>query len=112
MPAVQTVGKAGQVKVVSYNGSPYVLKYIQDSNIAAMDVGEDTVGIGYASMDQAFRILLGSRRSPQRTPDPDLGRDQRRRGGHPAGGRQGLRKRALGWFPRRCGACPIRRDNA
>ena len=68
VPAVQTVGKKGRVKVVSYNGSPYVLKYIQDENIAAMDVGEDTVGIGYASMDQAFRILLKKPTVPQRTP--------------------------------------------
>jgi ribose transport system substrate-binding protein len=68
VPAVQTVGKKGKVKVVSYNGSPYVLKYIQDDNIAAMDVGEDTVGIGYASMDQAFRILLKKPTVPQRTP--------------------------------------------
>jgi ribose transport system substrate-binding protein len=45
-----------------------VLKYIQDDNIAAMDVGEDTVGIGYASMDQAFRILLKKPTVPQRTP--------------------------------------------
>ena len=68
VPAVQTVGRKGRVKVVSYNGSPYVLKYIQDENIAAMDVGEDTVGIGYASMDQAFRILLKKPTVPQRTP--------------------------------------------
>jgi ribose transport system substrate-binding protein len=68
VPAVQTVGKKGKVKVVSYNGSPYVLKYIQDDNIAAMDVGEDTVGIGYASMDQAFRILLKKPTVPERTP--------------------------------------------
>jgi ribose transport system substrate-binding protein len=68
VPAVQTLGRKGKVKVVSYNGSPYVLKYIQDNNIAAMDVGEDTVGIGYASMDQAFRILTGMDTVDERTP--------------------------------------------
>ncbi len=68
VPAVQTLGRKGKVKVVSYNGSPYVLKYIQDSNIAAMDVGEDTVGIGYASMDQSFRILSGMQPVDERTP--------------------------------------------
>jgi ribose transport system substrate-binding protein len=68
VPAVQTVGKAGKVKVVSYNGSPYALKFIQDGNIVAMNVGEDTVGIAYASMDQAFRILLGKPTVDQRTP--------------------------------------------
>jgi ribose transport system substrate-binding protein len=68
VPAVQTLGRKGRVKVVSYNGSPYVLKYIQDNNIAAMDVGEDTVGIGYASMDQSFRILTGMKPVHERTP--------------------------------------------
>jgi ribose transport system substrate-binding protein len=68
VPAVQTLGRKGKVKVVSYNGSPYVLKFIQDNNIAAMDVGEDTVGIGYASMDQSFRILAGMDPVDQRTP--------------------------------------------
>ncbi len=66
--AVRTTGKSGKVKVVSYNGSPYVLKFIQGKDIAAMDVGEDTVGIGYASMDQAFRILLGKPTVDERTP--------------------------------------------
>lgn len=68
VPAVQTLGRANSVKVVSYNGSPYVLRYIQQKNIAAMDVGEDTVGIGYASMDQAFRILNRMPTVPERTP--------------------------------------------
>lgn len=68
VPAIQTAGKSGKVKVVSFNGSPYVLKFIQNHNIAAMDVGEDSVGIGYASMDQAFRILLGKAPVAERTP--------------------------------------------
>jgi ribose transport system substrate-binding protein len=68
VPAVQTLGKTGQVKVLSYNGSPYALKYIQDGDIVVMNVGEDTVGIGYASMDQAFRILLGKPTVDERTP--------------------------------------------
>ena len=68
VPAVETLGKADSVKVLSYNGSPYVLEFIQNGNIAAMDVGEDTVGIGYTNMDQAFRILLGLPTVPERTP--------------------------------------------
>lgn len=66
--AVRTTGTTGKVKVVSYNGSPYVLKYIQNKDIAAMDVGEDTIGIAYASMDQAFRILLKKPTVNERTP--------------------------------------------
>jgi ribose transport system substrate-binding protein len=59
VPAVETLGKGGKVKITSYNGSPFALDYIRKGDVVAMNVGEDTVGIGYASMDQAFRILLG-----------------------------------------------------
>ena len=66
--AIRTVGKAQQTKVVSYNGSPYALKFIQDKNVVAMDVGEDTIGIGHADMDQVFRVLLGQKPVAQSTP--------------------------------------------
>lgn len=60
VPGVELAGKTGKVKIVSYNGSTFALKYIQDGNVMAMDVGEPTVQIGYAVMDQAFRILSGA----------------------------------------------------
>jgi ribose transport system substrate-binding protein len=60
VPAVELAGKTGKVKVVSYNGSAFALRYIEDGNVMAMDVGEPTVWIGYAVMDQAFRILSGA----------------------------------------------------
>ncbi len=68
VPAVTTLGK--KIKIVSYNGSPFALDDIRNSsgNTVAMDVGEDTPGIGYATMDQAFRILLGQAPVPERTP--------------------------------------------
>lgn len=59
VPSVQLAGGAGKVKVVSYNGSTFALKFIQDANIMGMDVGEPTIWIGYAVMDQSFRILAG-----------------------------------------------------
>ena len=70
IPAVQTLGKAGQVKIVSYNGSPFALDSIRQSNgqLVAMDVGEDTPGIGYATMDQVFRVLLKLAPVHERTP--------------------------------------------
>lgn len=70
VPAVQTLAKAGKVKIASYNGSPFALDYIRQSkgSLVAMDVGEDTPGIGYATMDQVFRILLGKQPVPERTP--------------------------------------------
>ena len=70
VPAVQTLAKTGKVKISSYNGSPFALDYIRQSkgSLVAMDVGEDTPGIGYATMDQAFRLLLGKKAVPERTP--------------------------------------------
>jgi ribose transport system substrate-binding protein len=55
--AISTLGK--KIPVVSFNGSTSALKYIQDDDIAAMDVGESVDWIGYAAMDQAFRLMLG-----------------------------------------------------
>jgi len=68
VPAVETLGLSGQVKVGSYNGSPFALDFIRDGDIVAFDVGEDTPGIGYAVMDQAFRVLLGEPPVETRTP--------------------------------------------
>lgn len=60
VPAVELAGKTGKVQVVSYNGSAFALKYIETGNVLGMDVGEPTIWIGYAVMDQAFRILSGA----------------------------------------------------
>jgi ribose transport system substrate-binding protein len=70
VPAVQTLAKTGQVKIASYNGSPFALDAIKQSNgdLVAMNVGEDTPGIGYATMDQVFRVLLGQQPVKERTP--------------------------------------------
>lgn len=54
---VRSAGKTGQVKIVSYNGTPDILKLIQDGDIVAADMGENINWLGWANMDQAFRIL-------------------------------------------------------
>jgi ribose transport system substrate-binding protein len=68
VPAIETLGRSGEVKVAGYNGSPYALDFIRDGDIVAMNVGEDTAAIGYATMDQAFRLLLGEEPVETRTP--------------------------------------------
>jgi ribose transport system substrate-binding protein len=70
IPAVQTLAKTGKVKIASYNGSPFALDAIRQSKgeLVAMNVGEDTPGIGYATMDQVFRVLSGQPPVPERTP--------------------------------------------
>ncbi|MBV9095112.1 MAG: sugar ABC transporter substrate-binding protein [Streptosporangiaceae bacterium] len=59
VPAVQTVGKTGSVKVVSFNGSPFALNDIRTGSIMAMDASENTRWIGFADVDQAFRLMAG-----------------------------------------------------
>jgi ribose transport system substrate-binding protein len=59
VPAVQAVGKTGSVKVVSFNGSPFALNDIRTGRIMAMDASENTRWIGFADVDQAFRLLAG-----------------------------------------------------
>ena len=59
VPAVRAVGQTGRVKVVSFNGSPFALNDIQAGSIMAMDASENTRWIGFADVDQAFRLLAG-----------------------------------------------------
>lgn len=59
LTAINTAGRAGQIKVVGYNGSTFAIKDVQDNKPMVMDVGESAPWIGYSTMDQAFRILLG-----------------------------------------------------
>jgi ribose transport system substrate-binding protein len=65
VPGVVAAGRVGKAKVVSFNGTPFALKMIEDGNVLAMDVGEDLDWLGYANMDQVFRVLSGGK--PVRT---------------------------------------------
>lgn len=56
---ITAAGKQGQVEVVTFNGTPAVLKMMQDGNIVTMDVGESLEGAGFAAMDNAFRLMAG-----------------------------------------------------
>jgi ribose transport system substrate-binding protein len=64
---ITAAGKQGQVKVVTFNGTPAVLRMIQDGDIVAMDVGESLEGAGFAAMDNAFRLMAGM--EPSRVAD-------------------------------------------
>jgi len=68
VPAVQAVGKTGNVKVVSFNGSPFALDDIRTGPIMAMDASENTRWIGFADVDQAFRLLAGMSPVNETTP--------------------------------------------
>ena len=61
-------GKAGQVSIVSYNGTQNVLQLMAKGNSVLMDVGESLNWLGYAFMDQAFRVMAGQPPVDEKTP--------------------------------------------
>jgi ribose transport system substrate-binding protein len=65
---INIAGKQGKAEIVSYNGTPNVLQQLQAGSAVTMDVGEPLNWLGYAFMDQAFRLLAGVAPVPQNTP--------------------------------------------
>jgi len=61
VPAIVGSRRAGRVKISTFNGTPFVLRMLQEKDVVAMDAGEDLAWIGWASMDQAFRKIAGQR---------------------------------------------------
>lgn len=55
---IRQAGKSGKVKVVTFNGTPSVLKLVQ-SGAVEMDVGESLNWISYGVMDQVMRLAGG-----------------------------------------------------
>lgn len=69
LASAQTANKAGQVKLMSYNGSDFAMKDVATSSSPVqMDVAEPDEWIGYANMDQAFRVLAGMQPVSEVTP--------------------------------------------
>jgi ribose transport system substrate-binding protein len=58
VPALRLAGKTGQVKVATFNGTPFVLDYIQQGTVD-MDIGESLDWIAYATVDGHLRDLCG-----------------------------------------------------
>ncbi|HEU0024152.1 MAG TPA: sugar ABC transporter substrate-binding protein [Thermoleophilaceae bacterium] len=76
VPALRAGGADDRVDISTFNGTPFVLKMLQDGDVVEMDVGEDLAWVGWASMDQAFRVIAGvppvpSERTPLRVFDDD-----------------------------------------
>lgn len=59
VPGIVAAGKKGDVRISTFNGTPFVMQMIQDDDVVAMDIGENLNWISYANMDQAFRLLAG-----------------------------------------------------
>lgn len=58
IPALRLAGKTGDVKVATFNGTPFVLDYIQQG-LADMDIGESLDWIAYATIDGHLRDACG-----------------------------------------------------
>lgn len=59
IPAISTEGATGRVHIVSYDGTAFVLKDLEQGNAVTMDVGQDLAWLAYAFMDQNMRVLAG-----------------------------------------------------
>ena len=57
VPAIQIAGS--KAKIVSYNGTPFVLDMIRDGDIVEMNVGESLGWVGMAGTDANMRLLCG-----------------------------------------------------
>lgn len=59
IPAITAAGKTGKVHIATYDGTPFVLKMMQDGDTVRMDVGEDLDWVSKAVMDQDMRVAAG-----------------------------------------------------
>jgi ribose transport system substrate-binding protein len=57
VPAIQSTGS--KAKIVSYNGTPFVLDMMRDGDIVEMEVGESLGWVGMAGIDADMRLLCG-----------------------------------------------------
>ena len=57
VPAMQSAGSSA--KIVSYNGTPFVLDMMRDGDVVEMDVGESLGWVGMAGIDADMRVLCG-----------------------------------------------------
>ena len=58
VPALTITGKSGQVKVATFNGTPFVIGLIQKGQVES-DVGENLDWIAHGVIDAEMRILCG-----------------------------------------------------
>lgn len=61
VPAILAAGAAGRVRIATFNGTPFVLKMIEDADVVRMDAGENLAWVGWAAMDQVFRVVAGEK---------------------------------------------------
>lgn len=60
VPAIRSAGRTGRVRIATFNGTPFVLGELQEGQAVTMDAGESLDWVGWAAMDQAFRLIAGA----------------------------------------------------
>ena len=69
LAAITAAGKSSQIKMVSFNGSSFALQDVASgTSPVAADVAEPDAWVGYANMDQAFRMMAGMTPVVETTP--------------------------------------------
>ena len=69
LAAIEASGKSSQIKMVSFNGSSFALQDVASgTSPVAADVAEPDTWVGYANMDQAFRMMAGMPPANETTP--------------------------------------------
>jgi len=58
VPAITIAGAEGKTKVVTFNGTPFAIGFIQQGKVE-MDVGENLDWIGHGVMDAEMRVVCG-----------------------------------------------------
>lgn len=56
---ITAAGATGRVKVVTFNGTPSILKMVRDGGVVQMDIGENLNWIARAILDQHLRLMGG-----------------------------------------------------
>lgn len=59
VPAITAAGKSGKVFIATYNGTPFVMDYLNNGQAVKMEVGENLNWLGWAYIDSAARLMAG-----------------------------------------------------
>jgi ribose transport system substrate-binding protein len=65
LPGIQAANATSRVKIVTFNGTPFVLDDIRKGNVVIADVGESTQWLGWAIADETFRALTKTPTVPE-----------------------------------------------
>jgi len=59
VPAITAAGRTGKVHIATYNGTPFVMGYLEQGNAVRFEVGENLNWLGWAYIDAEARVLAG-----------------------------------------------------